>query len=49
MSNKKEQLSFILSDTNGKLSKDIGKLIKTEELKKIEDAQIHNNKGESGF
>ncbi len=45
----KEQLSFILSDTDGRLSKDIEKVLKNEASKKIDKPQTPNNKGESGF
>ncbi|MDG1729897.1 MAG: hypothetical protein P8K68_10245 [Algibacter sp.] len=39
----------ITNDKDGRLSKDIEKLIKKEDSKKMDKPQTPNNKGESGF
>lgn len=44
------KLTFkVTNDKDGRLSKDIEKLIKNEVSKKIDKPQTPNNKGESGF
>lgn len=39
----------ITNNKEGRLSKDIEKLIKNEDSKKIDKLQTFSNKGESGF